>query len=99
MHFQVHIKTDAHVIQGFIQFLHDSFCRIDTTHSNQNQIQYFHVLPSQHLLFIFQKKYFIICAVNKHIILFLPVKYLSVCGLVTAVLSMPNLIILRTKVS
>ena len=42
---------------------------------------------------------FIYCLYNNIIVLFLTVKFISNCGIVPAVLSMPNLRILRTKIS
>ena len=44
-------------------------------------------------------EYIINCTVNKRIILLMTVKFISVCGIVSVVLSRPTFNILRTKVS
>ena len=51
--FYVQIQTHAYVIQAFILCHQYSYCLSDIVCSPQNQIQHFHVLPSQQLIFGF----------------------------------------------
>ena len=78
---------------------HDAYFRYDRVHSHQNYIQYFHMLPSQHLLFFLMQEDFIHCTVNNSSILLLPVKFISVCGIVPVVLSRNSFIIVIIKFS
>ena len=43
----------SYVIQSFISYYQDSYFQYDIDHSHQNQIQYFHVIPLQHLIYYF----------------------------------------------
>ena len=53
MYFLACIQINAYVIQVSILCRQYSYSRYDIVSSHQNQIQYFHVIPSQHLLLEF----------------------------------------------
>ena len=58
MYFQVCIQTHTHVIQMFLLCHQDSYDQYDKVRYHQNQIQYFHALPSQDLFFDFHAGFF-----------------------------------------
>ena len=51
MYFRACIKTNAYIIQYFIYFHQDSYCKYDIDRYHQAQIQYFHKITFQHLLY------------------------------------------------
>ena len=53
MYFNIFIQPDSYIIQVFLLCLQESYCQYDIFCSDKNLIQYFHVLPSQHVFFGF----------------------------------------------
>ena len=99
MYLQALIQTHDCVIQSFISCHQDSYCQTDIDSYHKNYIQYFHLLPLQHLLYYKLQDYFIPCVFKTIIVLLLPFKFISICVMLPMVLSRPTFSILRTKVS
>ena len=98
MYFQFFIQTHAYVIQVFLLCLQDLYFKSDTDRCHQNQTEHFQYLILLIYSFIFMQQDFIQCTINSRIIIFLPVKFISWCNIVTTVLSRYRINILRTKV-
>ena len=99
MYFQVFIQMRAYVIQVFLLCHQDSYYWSGRLFSHQNQTQYFHLIPSQHLILIFMQEYLIHCAVNNIIIFLLLVRIIFCYGILPPVIMRYNFNVLRTKVS